>query len=72
MDLKIINFLAWWIILQLLIIGITGGIISNKLAMGDCEVQKSTYSWGAPLLGATVPLVFFVPDIDYNKYCNKK
>ena len=67
----IVSFLAGWVIFQLLVIGFTGGIISNRLAMGKCELEKPEYHWTSPILGALIPLMFFAPEIDLDKYCAK-
>lgn len=61
-----IKLFLGWIAIQLVAIGFTGGTIFNQYAMGDCS-NDVKYHWSAPIIGAVLPLVFFIPDINTAK-----
>ncbi len=58
------NFLTIWIIIQLLIIGLAGGIVINQIAINtyDCSNKKIEFSYGNIFISLFVPIIYFTSD----------
>lgn len=73
------QFLAGWIIFQLLVIGVAGGSIEADVLNRTYDCAKDAAEWrssaantiGLVMVGALVPLVAFTEDMTA-KYCEEQ
>lgn len=70
-QLNMKTFLAYWLVVQLLLVGIAGGVMWRELVDNGCIVDKEIdrslefFDWWAPI---AIPLMFLTGDVSEH-YC---
>lgn len=63
------DILSFWIICQLIIIGLSGAGIRNEMIDGTYKCKEIQEETKSVLVPALLPLVFFVEDQYESDYC---
>ena len=67
------NFLATWIVFQLIVIGWAGVSVNNDMARGTLSCEPKDLGFKGYLAGTMFPLVFFITETnDHTEYCKNK
>ena len=67
------DFLIFWIVFQLLLIGLSGAMVHNSFVNGSYEYCSSLDKKIPVFISVLFPLVWFLPEISlHTNYCNNK